>query len=425
MLERIGVGSLDDLYSDVPDKFIYRGEYDLPDAMSEQQVRSFFESLDKKDLHLKVFAGAGAYDHYTPSVIPYICSRSEFLTAYTPYQAEISQGTLRYIFEYQSMICALTGMDVSNASMYDGPTAAAEAMMMAVACTKRKTRVLLSETLLPHVRKVVETYAKFHNVQLGYIPMKDGQTGLESMKEELAKGDVAGVIVPSLNRFGIVEDLTGFAEAVHEAKAIAVEYCDPSALAVVRTPGEWDFDIAVGDGQSLGIPMCFGGPYVGFMACRKDYVRKMPGRIVGQTQDADGKRCFVLTLQAREQHIRREKATSNICSNQSLMAMYVTVYMSLMGKEGLAKVNSLSSAGAHYLYEELLKTGKFEPVFDKPFLKEFVLKPLVPVEKLQQKLLDEGFFGALATEEGYVSFCVTEKRTRAEVDSLVEAVKEV
>ncbi len=425
MLERIGVGSLDDLYSDVPDKFIYRGEYDLPDAMSEQQVRSFFESLDKKDLHLKVFAGAGAYDHYTPSVIPYICSRSEFLTAYTPYQAEISQGTLRYIFEYQSMICALTGMDVSNASMYDGPTAAAEAMMMAVACTKRKTRVLLSETLLPHVRKVVETYAKFHNVQLGYISMKDGQTGLESMKEELAKGDVAGVIVPSLNRFGIVEDLTGFAEAVHEAKAIAVEYCDPSALAVVRTPGEWDFDIAVGDGQSLGIPMCFGGPYVGFMACRKDYVRKMPGRIVGQTQDADGKRCFVLTLQAREQHIRREKATSNICSNQSLMALYVTVYMSLMGKEGLAKVNSLSSAGAHYLYGELLKTGKFEPVFDKPFLKEFVLKPLVPVEKLQQKLLDEGFFGALATEEGYVSFCVTEKRTKAEVDSLVEAVKEV
>lgn len=425
MLERIGVGSLDDLYSDVPDKFIYRGEYDLPDAMSEQQVRSFFESLDKKDLHLKVFAGAGAYDHYTPSVIPYICSRSEFLTAYTPYQAEISQGTLRYIFEYQSMICALTGMDVSNASMYDGPTAAAEAMMMAVACTKRKTRVLLSETLLPHVRKVVETYAKFHNVQLGYISMKDGQTGLESMKEELAKGNVAGVIVPSLNRFGIVEDLTGFAEAIHEAKAIAVEYCDPSALAVVRTPGEWDFDIAVGDGQSLGIPMCFGGPYVGFMACRKDYVRKMPGRIVGQTQDADGKRCFVLTLQAREQHIRREKATSNICSNQSLMALYVTVYMSLMGKEGLAKVNSLSSAGAHYLYGELLKTGKFEPVFDKPFLKEFVLKPLVPVEKLQQKLLDAGFFGALATEEGYVSFCVTEKRTRAEVDSLVEAVKEV
>ena len=425
MLERIGVGSLDDLYSDVPDKLIYRGEYDLPDAMSEQQVRSFFESLDKKDLHLKVFAGAGAYDHYTPSVIPYICSRSEFLTAYTPYQAEISQGTLRYIFEYQSMICALTGMDVSNASMYDGPTAAAEAMMMAVACTKRKTRVLLSETLLPHVRKVVETYAKFHNVQLGYIPMKDGQTGLESMKDELAKGDVAGVIVPSLNRFGIVEDLAGFAEAVHEAKAIAVEYCDPSALAVVRTPGEWNFDIAVGDGQSLGIPMCFGGPYVGFMACRKDYVRKMPGRIVGQTQDADGKRCFVLTLQAREQHIRREKATSNICSNQSLMALYVTVYMSLMGKEGLAKVNSLSSAGAHYLYGELLKTGKFEPVFDKPFLKEFVLKPLVPVEKLQQKLLDEGFFGALATEEGYVSFCVTDKRTRAEVDSLVEAVKEV
>ena len=425
MLERIGVGSLDDLYSDVPDKFIYRGEYDLPDAMSEQQVRSFFESLDKKDLHLKVFAGAGAYDHYTPSVIPYICSRSEFLTAYTPYQAEISQGTLRYIFEYQSMICALTGMDVSNASMYDGPTAAAEAMMMAVACTKRKTRVLLSETLLPHVRKVVETYAKFHNVQLGYIPMKDGQTGLEPMKEELAKGDVAGVIVPSLNRFGIVEDLTGFAEAVHEAKAIAVEYCDPSALAVVRTPGEWDFDIAVGDGQSLGIPMCFGGPYVGFMACRKDYVRKMPGRIVGQTQDADGKRCFVLTLQAREQHIRREKATSNICSNESLMALYVTVYMALMGKDGLREVNELGYSGAHYLAEKLCELKGFSMAFpDKPFLNEFAVKYDGDIDELQNVLLDyNGVQLGLKIADHTLLLCVTETISKDELDEVILTCK--
>ena len=345
MLDRIGVSSLDDLYADVPEKFIYKEEYDLPDAMSEQQVRDFFLSLDKKNVQLKVFAGAGAYDHYTPSVVPYICSRSEFLTAYTPYQAEISQGTLRYIFEYQSMICSLTGMDVSNASMYDGPTAAAEAMKMAVACTKRKNRVLLSETLLPNVRKTVETYAKYNGVQLGYIAVENGQTSLESLKKELQAGDVAGIIVPAVNRFGIVEDFTGFADAVHETKGIVVEYCDPSALAVVKTPAEWNFDVAVGDGQTLGIPISFGGPYVGFMACRNDYVRKMPGRIVGQTEDAEGRRCFVLTLQAREQHIRREKATSNICSNQSLMALYVTIYMSLMGVEGLRKVNELSSAG--------------------------------------------------------------------------------
>ncbi len=422
MLDRIGVSSLDDLYADVPEKFIFKGEYDLPDALSEQQVRDFFHALDRRNVQLKIFAGAGAYDHYTPAVVPYICSRSEFLTAYTPYQAEISQGTLRYIFEYQSMICALTGMDVSNASMYDGPTAAAEAMKMAIACTKRKTRVLLSSTLLQNVRHTVETYARYHGVQLGYIEHKDGQTSLEALKQELQAGDVAGIIVPALNRFGIIEDFTGFAEAVHEEKGIVVEYCDPSALAVVRTPEEWGFDVAVGDGQPLGIPLSYGGPYVGFMACRKDYVRKMPGRIVGQTEDADGRRCFVLTLQAREQHIRREKATSNICSNQSLMALYVTVYMSLIGAEGLRRVNSLSSAGAHYLHDRLMETGKFSEVFSLPFLKEFVLKPLVPVEKLQQSLLDAGLFGALETEDGYVSFCVTEKRTKAEIDSLIEAV---
>ena len=423
MLQRIGVSSLDDLYADVPAEFVFKGQYDLPDAMSEQQVREHFAALDSRNTKLKIFAGAGAYDHYTPSVVPYLAARSEFSTAYTPYQAEISQGTLRYIFEYQSMICELTGMEISNASMYDGPTAAAEAMFMAMACTKKKTRVLLSDTLLPNVRRVVETYAGFHGVQLGYIAQKDGQTSLEALKAELAAGDVAGIIVPAVNRFGIVEDFTGFAEAVHEAKAIVVEYCDPSVLAVIKTPGEWGFDVAVGDGQSLGLPLNFGGPYVGFMACSKEHVRKLPGRIVGQTEDAAGRRCFVLTLQAREQHIRREKATSNICSNESLMALYVTIYLSLMGPEGMHKVNSLSSCGAHYLHDELLATGKFEEVFDKPYIKEFVLRPLVPAEKLQQALLDAGYFGALATEEGYVSFCVTEKRTKAEIDGLVAVVK--
>ena len=424
MLSRIGVGSMDDLYSDVPKDFIFKGEYDLPDAMSEDEVRGFFESLDAKDVKLKVFAGQGVYDHYTPSVVPYIISRSEFLTAYTPYQAEISQGTLRYIFEYQSMICALTGLDVSNASMYDGPTAAAEAVKMAPSCTKKKSRVLVSRTLLPNVVRTIETYAKYHGIELAYLPVMDGHTCQHHMKAELSKGDVAGVIVPSVNRFGIVEDFSGYAEAIHAEGGIFIMYCDPSALAVLKTPAEWGADIAVGDGQSLGIPMTFGGPYVGFMTCRKDYLRKLPGRIVGETHDTEGRRCFCLTLQAREQHIRREKATSNICSNESLMALFVTIYASLMGPQGLKEVNERSHAAASYLHDELLKTGKFEEVFNQPFLKEFALKPLVPVEKLQNKLVEGGYLAALPTEEGLVTFCTTERRTKEEIDSLVALVKE-
>jgi len=423
MLDKIGVKKLDELYSDVPAEFLHKGAYALPPAMSEQEIRDCFASLEAMNAKLKVFVGAGAYDHYTPAVIPYLCSRSEFLTAYTPYQCEISQGTLRYIFEYQSLICALTGLDVSNASLYDGPTAAAEAMKMAVACTRKKTRVLLSKGLLPHVMEVVETYARFHGVEIGYVPVADGQTSLEGLKAELAKDDVAGVIVPSINRYGIVEDHSGFADAIHAEKGLLIEYCDPSALAVVKTPAEWDADIAIGDGQPLGLPLCYGGPYVGFMAVKKDHMRKMPGRIVGQTVDKEGRRVFVLTLQAREQHIKREKATSNICSNESLMALWVTIYLSLMGPEGLREVNRLSSDGAHYLYNELLKTGRFEEVFPgKPFLKEFVLKP--KQNGLQERLEKAGFFAALPTEEGYVSFCVTEKRTKAEIDALVKAVKE-
>ena len=425
MLDKVGLKGLEDLYSDVPAEFLHRGAYELPEALSEQELRDWLQELDAQNTRLKVFVGQGAYDHYTPAVIPYLTQRSEFLTAYTPYQCEISQGTLRYIFEYQSMICALTGLDISNASLYDGPTAAAEAMKMAVACTRKKTRVLLSRTLLPHVVKVVETYAKFHGVELGYVPASDGQTSLEALKAELAADDVAGVIVPSVNRYGIVEDHTGFAEAIHAEKGILVEYCDPSALAVVKTPAEWDADIAVGDAQPLGIPLCYGGPYVGFMAVKKDHMRKMPGRIVGQTVDKSGKRAFVLTLQAREQHIKREKATSNICSNESLMALWVTIYLSLMGPEGMKQVNQISADGAHYLKDALLATGKFTEVFPgQPFLKEFVLQPKEDAKALQQRLQDAGFFAALPTEEGYVSFCVTEKRSKADVDALVAVVKE-
>ena len=425
MLDRIGAKQLDDLYSDVPSEFLKKGAYALPDALSEQEIRDFFAALEAQNARLKVFVGQGAYDHYTPSVIPYLTQRSEFLTAYTPYQCEISQGTLRYIFEYQTLMCELTGLDVSNASMYDGPTAAAEAMKMAVSCARKKNRVLLSKALLPHVIKVVETYAKFHGVEIGYVPAPDGQTSLEALQAELAQDDVAGVIVPSINRYGIIEDHSGFADAIHAEKGLLVEYCDPSALAVVKTPGEWGADIAVGDGQPLGLPLCYGGPYVGFMTVKKEHMRKMPGRIVGQTVDKQGRRAFVLTLQAREQHIKREKATSNICSNESLMALWVTIYLSLMGPEGLKVVNKISADGAHYLKAELLKTGQFQDVFpDKPFLKEFVLKPKKFPGLLQKKLEEAGFFAALDTEEGYVSFCVTEKRSKEECDQLVKVVKE-
>ena len=424
MLDRIGVKSLDDLYSDVPADCLYKGEYDLPEAMTEQQVRDFFEGLAAKKPKLKVFVGAGAYDHYTPAVIPYITQRSEFITAYTPYQCEISQGTLRYIFEYQSMICTLTGMDVSNASMYDGPTAAAEAVRMMVSQAKKKNTVLVSSTLLPQVRGVIATYAKYADITIKSIPAENGQTSKASLEALIAQGDVAGAIVPSVNRFGIIENLDGMADALHADKALLTVYCDPSALAVVKTPAEWGADVAVGDGQPLGIPLCYGGPYVGFMACRQDYMRKLPGRIVGETRDKEGRRAFVLTLQAREQHIRREKATSNICSNESLMALWVTVYLSLMGPEGMKQVNDLCYQRAHYLYDKLIETGQFEPVFkDAVFLKEFVLKSKAPAAQVQKKLADAGFFGALETEEGYVSFCVTEKRSYADIDALVESLK--
>ena len=416
MLERIGAKSWDELYADVPAEFLHKGEYDLPHAMSEQQVREHLGKLADMNTVKKVFVGMGAYDHYTPSVIPYLTSRSEFLTAYTPYQCEVSQGTLRYIFEWQSMICRLTGLDCSNASMYDGPTAAAEAVRMCVASTRKRNSVILSARLLPSVIDTVLTYAKYSGVNVVVS---------ENVTEDVAEGvlDLAGVIVPSIDRYGVIGEYTGLSELVHSKGGLMVMYCDPSALAVVRTPAEWGADIAVGDGQTLGIPLNYGGPYVGFMACTSKLMRQLPGRIVGQTEDAQGRRAFVLTLQAREQHIRREKATSNICSNQSLMALWCTIYLSLMGPEGLRRVNELSYANAHYLHDRLMETELFEEVYDQDFLKEFVLRPLIPAEKLHKALSDKGFFAALPTEEGYVNFCATEKHGKEEMDELVECVK--
>ena len=322
------------------------------------------------------------------------------------------------------MISELTGMEATNASMYDGATAAAEVMFMMVASSKKKNRVLLSSTLSERVINVVRTYAKFHGVKVSLIVEKDGVTDLDMLAKELEDDDVAGVILPTPNKYGIVEDFTGVADTIHSAKGYFAVFADPSALAVLRTPSEWGADVACGDGQTLGMPLAFGGPYLGFISCNKGMLRKMPGRVVGATKDADGKRGFVLTLQAREQHIRREKATSNICSNQSLMALYATIYLSLLGKEGLKEVNVLSADGAHYLFNRLISTGKFQPAFEKPFLKEFVVKTDLDIDKINARLLEKGIMGGLSLGNGLVEFAVTEKRTKEEIDNLVELMLE-
>lgn len=424
MLKQAGMNSLDDLYADVPEQIRFRGEYDLPEPMSETEIRSLFEKLGEKNRRLTVFAGAGCYDHYTPAVVPNIISRSEFLTSYTPYQAEISQGTLHYIFEYQSMMAELTGMDVSNASMYDGSTATAEAAIMALASTKKTDTVLVSASVDPKVLNVVKTYAHFHGFNVELIPENDGATDKAQMDARLERGGVAGVIVQQPNYHGIVEDFTGFADLCHAQKSLFIVNSVAADLALLKTPGEWGADVAVGDGQSLGIPMAFGGPSVGYMCCTEKLMRKMPGRIVGKTVDNRGQRVFVLTLQAREQHIRRQKATSNICSNESLMALFVTIYMSVMGKEGVKEAAQMSYDGAHYLHDALIATGLFSNKYERPFFNEFCVKYNGDVDRLQQRFIENGILGGVKVDTDTLMFAVTEKRTKEEIDKLVNIAKE-
>ena len=425
MLAIAGVKSLDELFGEIPQQLLFNKEFNIPEAMSEVEIRNYFEALGKRNANLVCFAGAGVEDHYSPSVIAPIISRGEFLTAYTPYQPEISQGTLQYIFEYQSMICELTGMDVTNASMYDGTTATAEAMMMCVSIAKKRNKVLVSATVDPKVKRVVETYAKYQGVTVDTVAEKDGVTDLADLETKLAADDVAGVILAQPNYYGIVEDYSGVADMCHARKAQFVMNAKLSTLAVLKTPAEWGADIACGDAQSLGIPMTYGGPYVGYLACVNAHVRKLPGRIVGATTDVDGKRAFVLTLQAREQHIRREKANSNICSNQSLMALYVTIYMSVMGHKGLKEACCLSYSGAHYLAEQLVATGKCSMLYDQPFFNEFAVKTTVPAAKVQEALLAEGILGGVRIDGDAILFCVTELRTKEEIDRLVETVANI
>ena len=425
MLAVAGLKSMDELFGEIPQQLLFNREFNLPEAMSEVEIRNYFEALGKRNSDLVCFAGAGVEDHYSPSVIAPIISRGEFLTAYTPYQPEISQGTLQYIFEYQSMICELTGMDVTNASMYDGTTATAEAMMMCVAIAKKRNKVLVSATVDPKVRRVVETYAKYQGVVIETIAEKDGVTDLADLEAKLTADDVAGVILAQPNFYGIVEDYTGVADMCHAKKAQFVMNAKLSALAVLKTPAEWGADIACGDAQSLGIPMSYGGPYVGYLACTNAHVRKLPGRIVGATTDVDGKRAFVLTLQAREQHIRREKANSNICSNQSLMALWVTIYMSVMGNKGLNEACSLSYSGAHYLAQQLVATGKCAMAHDKPFFNEFAVKTTVPAQKVLEALLANGILGGVRIADDTLLVCVTEQRTKEQMDKFVEIVSNI
>lgn len=425
MLEVCGKRSLDELFDEIPEHIQFKRDYNLPSEMSEVELRRYFAVLGAKNKSLVCFVGAGCYDHYSPAVISHIISRSEFLTSYTPYQAEISQGTLQYIFEFQSMMTELTGMEVGNASMYDGATATAEAMMMAVSASKKKNKVLVASTLNPNVKTVLDTYAKYQGIEIDYIAECDGVSDKADFEEKVSRGDVAGVIVASPNFYGIIEDYDGWADACHTQKALLIMNCQASTLGVLKSPGEWGADIAVGDGQSLGIPMNFGGPYVGFLCTRKSLIRKMPGRVVGATKDLTGKRSFVLTLQAREQHIRREKATSNICSNQSLMALYVTIYLALMGTKGLKEVNELSYSGAHYLAEELCKTGKFEMSYpNKPFLNEFAVNTILDVDAFQTKCVEAGILAGVKIADDKLLLCVTELRSKSEIDKLVDIVKQ-
>ncbi|MDY6248688.1 MAG: aminomethyl-transferring glycine dehydrogenase subunit GcvPA [Prevotella sp.] len=426
MLKVAGVKSLSDLYADVPDSIRFSKDYDLPEAQSEMELRRLFESMAELNAPLTCFAGAGVYDHYAPSVVQNLIERSEFLTSYTPYQAEISQGTLHYIFEFQSMMTELTGMDISNASMYDGATATAEAVMMAFANAKKATKVLVSETVDPKTVRVVETYAKFHGIDIVKIAQKDGATDRDDLLAKLNGGDVAGVVVQAPNYYGIVEDFTGFADAAHEQKALFIINSIAADLAILKSPAEWGADIAVGDGQSLGIPMSFGGPGVGYMCCTEKLIRKIPGRIVGMTKDNRGQRAFVLTLQAREQHIRRQKATSNICSNQSLMALYVTIYLSLMGKQGLREAAEQSYAGAHHLCDELTATGLCHLTYNQPFFNEFcVTFDSLRADDILSECAEYGIAAGVKINENTLMLAVTEQRTREEMDDLVSIIKQM
>ncbi|MFS0643990.1 aminomethyl-transferring glycine dehydrogenase subunit GcvPA [Siminovitchia sp. 179-K 8D1 HS] len=426
MLQTIGVDSIEELFSDIPEKVRFKGEYNIKKAQSEPGLLKELSRLAAKNADLKQhvsFLGAGVYDHYIPTIVDHVISRSEFYTAYTPYQPEISQGELQAIFQFQTMICELTGMDVANSSVYDGGTALAEAAMLAAGQTKRK-KVLVSRTVHPEARDVLKTYAKGQAVEVIEVPNKDGLTDLDALKAEIDE-DVAAVIVQYPNFFGQIEPLKEIEPLIHNAKGLFIVSSNPLSLGVLTPPGTIGADIVVGDAQPFGIPASFGGPHCGYFAVAKKLMRKVPGRLVGQTTDEDGKRGFVLTLQAREQHIRRDKATSNICSNQALNALAASVAMTALGKKGVKEMAVQNIQKAHYA-KNVFKENGFSIPFDGPHFNEFIVKLHQPVSEVNKKLLEKGIIGGYDVSrdfpelKNHMLVAVTELRTKEEIDHFVK-----
>jgi glycine dehydrogenase subunit 1 len=431
MLSAIGVSSFQDLISYIPEKLRKNLKLNLEEPYSEMEITRKMYALASKNLathQANSFLGAGIYDHFIPAVVNHVVSRPEFYTAYTPYQAEVSQGTLQYIYEYQSMIAELTGMDISNAGMYDGASASAEAILMAVRKT-RKNKALVAGSINPLYLEVIHAYTKSQNIEIITTKVKDGTLDLDDLKEKI-NDDIACVLVQTPNFFGNIEDMFEIDKITHSTKkALLVAVVDPISLAILNSPAEYNADIVVGEGQILGNSQYFGGPLFGFMATKQEFVRSMPGRIVGATEDVDGNRGYVLTLQAREQHIRRAKATSNICSNEALVTLAATVYMAAMGKEGLKEAANQSTAKAHYLANEISKLQNVKLAFDKPFFKEFTIKTETDPQIIIDKLIEKNIFAGLNLNNfglgNMLLIAVTEKKTKKQMDDFVKALSEV
>ena len=425
MLQAIGAESVDQLFDLIPDSIKLDRPLNIPPALGELELTSHMQELARRNTDITentCFLGAGSYDHFIPAVVDTLTARGEFYTSYTPYQPEVSQGNLQVMFEYQTLICQLTGMDVSNASLYDGGSAAVEAMLMAISITRRNSKIIVVESVHPEYRQIIKTY--FATIGTEVVTVSD-TSQLESALDETT----AAVLVQSPNFFGSIEDIPTVAEQVHEAGALLVCSVDPISLGLLKRPGDAGVDIVVAEGQSLGTPLLYGGPYLGIMACREEFVRRLPGRLAGQTVDQNGKRCWVLTLQTREQHIRREKATSNICTNQGLFALRAAIYLSVMGPTGMRGVANLCLQKAHYAQQQLTKLDRFDPICDQPFFKEFVIRDKQnDIAGLLEKAEDSNLLAGVNLGKWYPQLAdcllvaVTEKRTIHEIDQLVEVL---
>ena len=433
MLRAIGLETLDQLFDAIPDAYRLDRPLDVPGALTEPELTRHIGVLASRNRSIEerpCFLGGGAYDHFVPAAVDQLAGRGEFFTAYTPYQAEASQGTLQAVFEYQTLIAQLTEMDVSNASLYDGGSAVAEAILMALSVGNRHGRIVTSDAVHPEYRATASTFLETLDPELVTVPSRGGRTPLDALAAAITD-DTAAVVLQQPNVFGQLEEIEPLVDAIHERGALAIVSVDPTSLGLLRRPGSYGADIVTAEGQGLGNHLAYGGPYLGILACRESYVRKMPGRLVGQTTDRKGRRCFVLTLQTREQHIRREKATSNICTNQGLLALRASIYLALMGPRGLREVAELSTRKAHYAADRLAEVPGLSIAFDGPFFKEFVVRcPGKDPAALLAEVGRRGFHGGIALGRWYpeladaILVAVTEKRTKDEIDALADAYRE-